>query len=192
MFFYASIYAFTRLQQMHATHRVSTTEPKHLHGQRDKQVPSRWHKEASPFCWGPKETCKEGRSRLHDCSWRSIISTCFAKAPTQCTTFLSYKTHKCGTKWGHIVLVQILCAPSGRIWMDFTWWRKLGERNRQWEHVGLYNIHATNHHCCWKTTTTSWHFGRWFSNLHTPSNLKGTYTIVDNNSINDVHHSRQR
>ena len=87
-------------------------------------------------------------------------------------------------------LYEILC--TWRIWMDFTWWRKLGERNRQWEHVGLYNIHATNHHCCWKTTTTSWHFGRWFSNLHTPSNLKGTYTIVDNNSINDVHHSRQR
>ena len=135
--FYSSIYAFTRLEQMHATDGVSTREPKHLHGQRDTQVPSRWHKEASPFCWGPKETCKEGRSRLHDCSWRSIISTCFAKAPTQCTTFLSYKTHKCGTKWGHIVLVQILCAPSGRIWMDFTWWTKLGERNRQWEHVAL-------------------------------------------------------
>jgi len=51
--------------------------------------------------------------------------------------FYHTKKHNCGTKWGHIVLVQILCAPSGRIWMDFTWWTKLGERNRQWEHVAL-------------------------------------------------------
>ena len=41
--FYSSIYAFTRLEQMHATDGVSTREPKHLHGQRDTQVPSRWH-----------------------------------------------------------------------------------------------------------------------------------------------------
>lgn len=101
--------------QMHATHRVSTTEHKHMRGQRDKQVPSRWHTRRRPHLSvgalkRPAE--KAALICMIDCSLLKVHHINLLCRPTNtlhCFYHTEYTIEE--PKGDTLSLYEILCAP---------------------------------------------------------------------------------
>ena len=170
---------------MHATHRVSTTLTHqsttsiYKHGQREMQVPSRWHTRRPQLSVEPlKKPAKEAALictiALEHPSYNPL---CKSTSTTLPHFTIYYKTHKVCNQMNTLSWHAILCAPVPH--KEESGWplvcRKLEEKGHVMRTWGLY-IHntTTNHHWCWRPNhriQNTWffkcpHTEHGFSNVH--------------------------